>query len=137
MHCSVPRQSASNIVSNQGSCCFFLFFFFLQSFGLYNIYFIVHPSIISACGTRLRQENRTAGRIGAARSSKSFPDITAVSYHRCVSTFKICLSFPDAEETVHPVVDPAARFLVTASGNRGWHGESTRTVFIHEIKPVT
>jgi len=32
------------------------------------------------------------------------------------------------------LVDPAARFLVTASSNRGWHGESTRTVFVHEIK---
>ncbi|KZT70148.1 WD40 repeat-like protein [Daedalea quercina L-15889] len=32
------------------------------------------------------------------------------------------------------LVDPAARFLVSASSNRGWHGESTRTVFVHEIK---
>ncbi|RXW20885.1 hypothetical protein EST38_g4958 [Candolleomyces aberdarensis] len=29
---------------------------------------------------------------------------------------------------------PSARFLVTASSNRGWHGESTRTVFVHDIK---
>ncbi|KAI0736755.1 WD40 repeat-like protein, partial [Fomitopsis betulina] len=34
----------------------------------------------------------------------------------------------------HMLVDPAARFLVSASSNRGWHGESTRTVFVHEIK---
>lgn len=34
------------------------------------------------------------------------------------------------------LVDPAARFLITASGNRGWHGESTRTVFIHDVKHV-
>ncbi|KAI0035916.1 WD40-repeat-containing domain protein, partial [Vararia minispora EC-137] len=34
------------------------------------------------------------------------------------------------------VVDPAARFLVSASGNRGWHGDATRTVFVHDIKPV-
>ena len=34
------------------------------------------------------------------------------------------------------VVDPAARFLVSASGNRGWHGEATRTVFVHDIKPI-
>ncbi|KAH9951464.1 WD40 repeat-like protein [Amylocystis lapponica] len=34
------------------------------------------------------------------------------------------------------LVDPAARFLVTASSNRGWHGESTRTVFVHEIRHV-
>ncbi|OSX65309.1 hypothetical protein POSPLADRAFT_1136503, partial [Postia placenta MAD-698-R-SB12] len=32
------------------------------------------------------------------------------------------------------LVDPAARFLVTASSNRGWHGESTRTIFVHEVK---
>jgi len=31
-------------------------------------------------------------------------------------------------------VDPAARFLVSASSNRGWHGESSRTVFVHDIK---
>ncbi|EGN93245.1 hypothetical protein SERLA73DRAFT_189759 [Serpula lacrymans var. lacrymans S7.3] len=34
------------------------------------------------------------------------------------------------------VVDPGARFLVSASSNRGWHGESTRTVFVHDIKAV-
>jgi len=33
------------------------------------------------------------------------------------------------------LVDPGARFLVSASGNRGWHGEATRTVFVHDIKP--
>ncbi|KAI9571332.1 WD40-repeat-containing domain protein [Boletus coccyginus] len=33
------------------------------------------------------------------------------------------------------VVDPGGRFLVSASSNRGWHGESTRTVFVHDIKP--
>ncbi|RDX56746.1 WD40 repeat-like protein [Lentinus brumalis] len=32
------------------------------------------------------------------------------------------------------LVDPAARFLVSASSNRGWHGEHTKTVFVHEIK---
>ena len=34
------------------------------------------------------------------------------------------------------VVDPGARFLVSASGNRGWHGEATRTVFVHDIKAI-
>jgi transcriptional activator SPT8 len=34
------------------------------------------------------------------------------------------------------VVDPAGRFLISASGNRGWHGEATRTVFVHDIKPI-
>ncbi|KIJ69288.1 hypothetical protein HYDPIDRAFT_105887 [Hydnomerulius pinastri MD-312] len=33
------------------------------------------------------------------------------------------------------LVDPGARFLVSASSNRGWHGDSTRTVFVHDIKP--
>ncbi|KAG6874200.1 hypothetical protein C0995_003746 [Termitomyces sp. Mi166 len=32
------------------------------------------------------------------------------------------------------LVDPGARFLVSASSNRGWHGDSTRTVFVHDIK---
>ncbi|KAA1471108.1 WD40 repeat-like protein [Dentipellis sp. KUC8613] len=34
------------------------------------------------------------------------------------------------------LIDPAARFLVSASGNRGWHGDATRTVFVHDIKPI-
>ncbi|KAI6132192.1 WD40 repeat-like protein [Pisolithus croceorrhizus] len=34
------------------------------------------------------------------------------------------------------LVDPGARFLVSASSNRGWHGDSTRTVFVHDIKPI-
>ena len=33
------------------------------------------------------------------------------------------------------VVDPGGRFLISASSNRGWHGDSTRTVFVHDIKP--
>ncbi|KAF5380894.1 hypothetical protein D9615_004006 [Tricholomella constricta] len=32
------------------------------------------------------------------------------------------------------LVDPGAKFLVSASSNRGWHGDSTRTVFVHDIK---
>ncbi|KAF8910982.1 WD40-repeat-containing domain protein [Gymnopilus junonius] len=32
------------------------------------------------------------------------------------------------------IVDPGARFLVSASSNRGWYGDSTRTVFVHDIK---
>ncbi|TFK29991.1 WD40 repeat-like protein [Coprinopsis marcescibilis] len=34
------------------------------------------------------------------------------------------------------LIDPGARFMVTASGNRGWHGDSTRTVFVHDIKQL-
>ncbi|KAL1944457.1 hypothetical protein VTO73DRAFT_2887 [Trametes versicolor] len=35
------------------------------------------------------------------------------------------------------LVDPAARFLVSASSNRGWHGEHTKTVFVHEVKHLS
>ncbi|GLB34897.1 putative WD40 repeats [Lyophyllum shimeji] len=34
------------------------------------------------------------------------------------------------------LIDPGARFLVSASSNRGWHGDSTRTVFVHDIKRI-
>ncbi|KAF8197442.1 WD40-repeat-containing domain protein [Pholiota molesta] len=34
------------------------------------------------------------------------------------------------------LVDPGARFLVSASSNRGLHGDSTRTVFVHDIKHI-
>ncbi|TCD64644.1 Transcription factor spt8 [Steccherinum ochraceum] len=34
------------------------------------------------------------------------------------------------------LVDPAARFLVSSSSNRGWFGESTRTIFVHEVKHI-
>ncbi|KAL0581581.1 Transcription factor spt8 [Marasmius crinis-equi] len=34
------------------------------------------------------------------------------------------------------VVDPGARFLVSSSSNRGWHGDSTKTVFVHDIKHI-
>nr|ODN85992.1 transcriptional activator SPT8 [Cryptococcus depauperatus CBS 7841] len=32
------------------------------------------------------------------------------------------------------IVDPTCRFLITASGDRGWGGESTKAVLIHEVK---
>ncbi|KAH8116924.1 WD40 repeat-like protein [Phellopilus nigrolimitatus] len=34
------------------------------------------------------------------------------------------------------LIDPAARFMVSASSNRGWSGESTRTVLVHDIRSV-
>ncbi|KAF8350650.1 WD40 repeat-like protein [Amanita rubescens] len=34
------------------------------------------------------------------------------------------------------IVDAGARFLVSASSNRGWHGESTKTIFVHDIKHI-
>ncbi|KAF8509259.1 WD40-repeat-containing domain protein [Gautieria morchelliformis] len=32
------------------------------------------------------------------------------------------------------LVDIGARFMVSASGNRGWSGDSTRTVLVHDVK---
>ncbi|WVF72598.1 hypothetical protein IAT40_007416 [Kwoniella sp. CBS 6097] len=32
------------------------------------------------------------------------------------------------------IVDPTGRFLITASGDRGWQGETTKVVLIHEVK---
>jgi transcriptional activator SPT8 len=32
------------------------------------------------------------------------------------------------------VVDPGGRFMISASSSRGWVGESTRTVFVHDLK---
>ncbi|KAF8522259.1 WD40 repeat-like protein [Hysterangium stoloniferum] len=34
------------------------------------------------------------------------------------------------------LVDVGARFMVSASGNRGWSGDSTRTVLVHDVKSV-
>lgn len=34
-----------------------------------------------------------------------------------------------------PVVDPSSKFMITASGNRGWWGDSTRAVIVHSIVP--
>jgi len=32
------------------------------------------------------------------------------------------------------LVDATSRFMITASGNRGWFGETTKTVLVHEMK---
>jgi transcriptional activator SPT8 len=34
------------------------------------------------------------------------------------------------------LIDSGARFLVSASSNRGLHGDSTKTVFVHDIKRI-
>jgi len=34
------------------------------------------------------------------------------------------------------LVDVGAKFMVSASGNRGWSGDSTRTVLVHDVKSV-
>jgi len=33
------------------------------------------------------------------------------------------------------VVDTSSKFMITASGNRGWFGESSKTVIVHTITP--
>ncbi|GAA5878177.1 hypothetical protein JCM1840_004025, partial [Sporobolomyces johnsonii] len=33
-------------------------------------------------------------------------------------------------------VDPLAKWLITTSGNRGWEGNSTENLIVHEIKPT-
>lgn len=35
------------------------------------------------------------------------------------------------------VMDPTCRFLITASGDRGWLSNSTEAVLLHEITPAT
>ncbi|KIJ44025.1 hypothetical protein M422DRAFT_208260 [Sphaerobolus stellatus SS14] len=34
------------------------------------------------------------------------------------------------------LVDVGARFMVSASGNRGWSGDSTKTVLVHDVKGI-
>ncbi|KDQ11704.1 hypothetical protein BOTBODRAFT_135510 [Botryobasidium botryosum FD-172 SS1] len=33
------------------------------------------------------------------------------------------------------LIDATSKFMITASGNRGWFGETTRTILVHEIRP--
>ena len=76
-------------------------------------------------------------------SSRSSLGTTEGSYRRWVSGRCVCvcvcvrvtLENADAELCL-AVVDRGGRFLVSASGNRGWHGDATRTVFVHDIKAV-
>ena len=65
---------------------------------------------------------------------KSYLVIMAVISPKCVST----LSSYQINDLliISLVVDPGSKFLISASSNRGWHGDSTRTVFVHEIKSV-
>ena len=48
----------------------------------------------------------------------------------------MCMVGPMLIRRMSAVVDPASRFLITASSNRGWQGDSTRTVLVHDIKHV-
>jgi hypothetical protein len=92
----------------------------------------VHRTTTSGCGTSPRRASHQA----AACSSRSSPATMAVLFHKCVRGLppgSLLRSLtPDS------VVDPAARFLVSASSDRGWGwGESSRTIFVHDIKHVT
>lgn len=60
----------------------------------------------------------------------------ADTYLKCVSVFLVFRSSSLCELTSSIVVDAQGRFLVSASSNRGWHGESTRAVFIHDVKCI-
>jgi hypothetical protein len=67
--------------------------------------------------------------------SRSSLDIMEVPFLKCVRLLS------KVEETSvgssqNLVVDPTARFLITASGDRGWQGDSTKTVLVHEIRQV-
>lgn len=37
----------------------------------------------------------------------------------------------------HVLVDRSCKFLISASGDRGWMGSSTEAVIVHDIKPIT
>ena len=71
----------------------------------------------------------------AVSSSRSSLDITEGTFRKCVSHSRPT-KINKSDIYRCPVVDPGARFLVSASSNRGWHGDSTRTIFVHDIKPV-
>ena len=70
-------------------------------------------------------------------NSKLYLAIMAVISLKCVSIY---MPYPRIKIndllTTSIVVDPGCKFLISASSNRGWHGDSTRTVFVHEIKNV-
>ena len=72
-------------------------------------------------------------------NSKLYLVIMAVISPKCVSLYALPYSHHKITMillTSSLVVDPGCKFLISASSNRGWHGDSTRTVFVHEIKNV-
>lgn len=88
---------------------------------------------ISGCGTSRKRANRKC-RVESRAGSSSRSSLGTMEdlYPKCVSGAFMWMGV--VVYTAATVVDPAARFLVTASSNRGWHGESTRTIFVHEVK---
>lgn len=72
-------------------------------------------------------------------NSKLYLVIMAVISPKCVSIYIypiLASKLMILLTTTSVVVDPGCKFLISASSNRGWHGDSTRTVFVHEIKNV-
>ncbi|KAL7423529.1 Transcription factor spt8 [Cryptotrichosporon argae] len=61
------------------------------------------------------------GSGGGTRRSRSRPPFKIIAGHHGGTVSSM-------------LVDATSRFLVTASGDRGWQGESTRVVLVHEIK---
>jgi hypothetical protein len=118
---------------------------------------IGHLKIISDYGIRMsiltRMSQARSGRsIGLDHLLRSFRVIMEVLFLLCVSYNSLPL-FPflppplslcpqlsrlysegEGEELINIVVDPTCRFMTVASGDRGWAGESTKVVLIHEIK---
>lgn len=69
------------------------------------------------------------------RRSRLYLVTMEVTYLKCVRWPTVpCIAVYTHLAVLSPVIDPGARFMVTASSNRGLHGESTRTVFVHDIK---
>lgn len=76
-----------------------------------------------------------------SRPSQSAPFKIIAGHHGLISQIreKLVKFLHDVILICHPfcatVVDPSNKFMITASGNRGWWGDSTRVVIIHSITP--
>jgi transcriptional activator SPT8 len=71
----------------------------------------------------------------AKRRNTGLPPFKIIAGHHggTMSSMSECgVEAPD--QVLMAVVDPTCRFLITASGDRGWQGESSKVVLIHEIK---
>lgn len=74
------------------------------------------------------------------KKSKSRPPFKIIAGHHggTISSMSTSLTQQDIMMErcwlTSAVVDPTNRFLITASGDRGWQGEATKVVLIHDIK---
>ncbi len=96
-----------------------------------------HLLITFAFGTLQNAAKIRYPRQEAGSSSGLFQVIMEDIFLKCVRGFflllELCL-ISQFSYMLYVVVDSACRFLVSASSNRGLHGDSTRTVFVHDIK---